>query len=314
MGCIFSEIYGNHIFNIAIKREFYGHEIAGIKLHAPIDVHMHNNRIHDCSLGIWLDWQAQGARINKNLLYDNNRDLLVEVSHGPTLVDNNILGSRFSMINDAQGFAYVHNLFAGKIELLTSTDRATPYHVPHSTDVAGFSAMYGGDDRYYQNIFVGNRTADTAGTAVFDGHPVSLEEYIELVDVQQPCDHDVFFKVKQPVYIAGNLYTNGAKAFGRETDKLDKPEFDPGLAIVEDGEKVYLELTMPEEFDSYLSAPHNTRTLGRTRTVDADYEDFDGSFLELSSDYLDQPVEGESVPGPLGCLKSGFNRICVWQG
>jgi hypothetical protein len=31
LGCVFSEIYNNHIYRIAIKREFWGHEIAGIK-------------------------------------------------------------------------------------------------------------------------------------------------------------------------------------------------------------------------------------------------------------------------------------------
>lgn len=29
LGCVFSEIYGNEIYNIAVKHEFYGHEIAG---------------------------------------------------------------------------------------------------------------------------------------------------------------------------------------------------------------------------------------------------------------------------------------------
>ena len=85
LGCVFSTIEDNHIYNIAIKREFYGHEIAGIKLHAAIDVEIRHNRIHDCSLGIWLDWQTQGTRVSRNLCYRNNRDLFVEVSHGPYL-------------------------------------------------------------------------------------------------------------------------------------------------------------------------------------------------------------------------------------
>jgi len=70
MGSAFCEIYGNHIYNIAVKHEYYGYEIAGIKLHAAIDVQIRNNNIHNCTLGIWLDWQAQGARVSKNLFYD----------------------------------------------------------------------------------------------------------------------------------------------------------------------------------------------------------------------------------------------------
>ena len=79
LGCVFSTIEDNHIYNIALKREFYGYEIAGIKLHAAIDVVIRHNRIHDCSLGTWLDWQTQGTRVSRNLFYGNNRDLFVEV-------------------------------------------------------------------------------------------------------------------------------------------------------------------------------------------------------------------------------------------
>src|SRR5699024_8681267 len=133
MGCVFSEIYGNHIYNIGLKREFYGHEIGGIKLHAAIDVSIHNNRIHDCSLGLWLDWQTQGTRVARNVFYNNSRDLFVEVSHGPYVVDYNIFASPVEMDNFAQGGAYINNLFCGEIRQETVLDRATPYHYPHST-------------------------------------------------------------------------------------------------------------------------------------------------------------------------------------
>jgi len=313
LGCVFSEIYGNHIYNIAIRREFYGHEIAGIKLHAPIDVQIHHNRIHDCSLGIWLDWQAQGSRISKNLFYRNNRDLFVEVSHGPTLVDYNILGSKYSLCNDAQGVAYIHNLFAGKFEMRFSTDRSTPYHLPHSTKVSGFSATFGGDDRYYQNIFIGGQTNELVGTAYYEDYPTSLEEFIEAVDAKQPCDHREFFDQKQPLYIADNVYLNGAKANTEENDKLDMSDFNAAFSIEEDGEKVYLNITMPEGFEAFKSAPHNTNTLGRVRIVGVDFEDPSGGYLELDSDFLDGDALDLSVSGPLADLKDGVNRICVWD-
>jgi len=60
LGSVFSTIDDNHIHDIAAKREFYGHEIAGIKLHAAIDVEIRHNRIHGRSLGTWLDWETQG--------------------------------------------------------------------------------------------------------------------------------------------------------------------------------------------------------------------------------------------------------------
>ena len=102
LGCVFSTIEDNHIYNIALKREFYGYEIAGIKLHAAIDVSIRHNRIHDCSLGTWLDWQTQGTRVLRNLFYANTQ-IYVEVSHGPYLVEHNIFASPASLENFSQG-------------------------------------------------------------------------------------------------------------------------------------------------------------------------------------------------------------------
>src|SRR5215472_9673488 len=141
LGCVFSTIEDNHIYNIALKREFYGYEIAGIKLHAAIDVEIRRNRIHDCSLGTWLDWQAQGTRVSRNLYYRNNRDLFVEVSHGPYLVEHNIFGSPASLELFSQGGAFVNNLICGTLRLEPVMDRATPYHRPHSTQVAGYAPI-----------------------------------------------------------------------------------------------------------------------------------------------------------------------------
>lgn len=102
MGCIFSTIEQNHIYNIAVKHEFFGYEIAGIKLHAAIDVTIRHNNIHNSALGTWLDWQAQGAHVHNNLYYANDRDLMIEVTHGPYLVENNIfIGGSKAEADDA---------------------------------------------------------------------------------------------------------------------------------------------------------------------------------------------------------------------
>lgn len=127
MGCAFSTIEDNHIHHINNMMELGGAEIAGIKLHAAIDVTIRRNRIHDCTMGIWTDWEAQGTRITQNLLYNNQKpafaetlpggvesqDLFVEVSHGPTLIDHNLLLSAVSLRMATQGVAMVHNLICG---------------------------------------------------------------------------------------------------------------------------------------------------------------------------------------------------------
>ena len=200
LGCVFSTIEDNHIYNIALKREFYGYEIAGIKLHAAIDVVIRHNRIHDCSLGTWLDWQTQGTRVSRNLFYANNRDLFVEVSHGPYLVEHNILASPASLELFSQGGAFVNNLVCG-----TVAPRAGhgPAPRPTTSRTARRSpatpSIFGGDDRYIGNVFLGGdvddglrrrrarlRPARRLGTAGYDGHPASFEDYLALIDDPAP--------------------------------------------------------------------------------------------------------------------------------
>lgn len=310
LGCVFSEIHHNHIYNIDRKREMYGYEIAGIKFHAAIDVSIHHNKIHDCSLGIWSDWETQGTRISKNLFYNNNRDLFVEVSHGPYVVDNNILTSDYAMDSFSQGGAYVNNLICGKLRQEKVLDRATQYHLPHSTKVAGFACIYGGDVRFYNNIFVGAEGLEGVGTYHYNNYTTSLEEYIEEVH-KKHGDLEVYQPIEQPVYINNNAYFNGAEAFVKEKSKL-VDDFNPKVSINVDGDKVYLSCEMPESFENILGEIHSTATLPRVRIVDAEFERPDGSNLILDTDYLDEIRSEKSALGPIANLKSGMNHIRVW--
>lgn len=312
LGCVFSDIHHNHIYNIALKREFWGHEIAGIKLHAALDVQIHHNRIHDCSLGIWSDWETQGTRFTKNLLYHNNRDIFVEVSHGPYMVDHNIFASDYAIDNMSQGGAYINNLICGKMVNKKILNRSTQYHMPHSTKVAGFSLIYGGDDRFYNNIFVGAEGLEGVGTSYYNGFTTSLEEYIETVNNNGTGDLDKFEAVEQPVYINKNMYLNGAKPFDREKDLIIDNSFDPKVNIIEEGDEVYLSIELPDSFENITGEIHSTDTLTRVRIVDAEFENPDGSKLVLDYDYLDSQKENNSPLGPISSLKKGKNYIRVW--
>ena len=70
------------------------------------------------------------------------------------VVDNNILLSENSIINVSQGTAYMHNLIGGNILMRLAPSRFTPYHLPHSTAIAGLMGINQGDDRFYNNISV----------------------------------------------------------------------------------------------------------------------------------------------------------------
>lgn len=157
MGAAFSHIYQNRIYNIHHKRLRHGAEVAGIKLHASLDTQISENIMYSCYRALWLDWQAQGTRISRNVFFDNlSEDLFVEVCHGPYMVDHNLFLSPMNFRNMAQGGAFAHNLFAGRFVVRSEITRITPYHFPHETAMAGYSNITGGDDRYYNNIFIGD--------------------------------------------------------------------------------------------------------------------------------------------------------------
>ena len=315
MGCVFGRITGNHIYNIAVKHEFFGYEIAGIKLHAAIDVQICNNNIHNCTLGTWLDWQAQGTRVSGNLYYANDRDLMVEVTHGPYVVDNNIFASEYNFDNVAQGGAYINNLCCGTMRREAVLNRSTPYHFPHTTQAAGTALVYSGDDRLYQNIFVGGAPAYTeqsvSGTAGYNGCTVSLEEYIEKALALGNGDVEMFEKVSQPAYIGGNAYFKGAPAFERETNHLLSQK-DPKVRIVEEEDGTYLEMDLEKELLEIKTEILDTEKLGMVRIVEAPFDDPNGNPITFDTDYLGHTRKASPAAGPLENIREGHNRIKVW--
>jgi hypothetical protein len=230
LGAVFSEITGNHIYNIWVKRQFTGAEMAGIKLHAAIDVVIRGNRIHNAGRGLWLDWMAQGARVSGNLLYDNTTDdLFVEVNHGPFLVDNNIFLSPVSLLDMSEGGAYVHNLMGGAVISRPELRRSTPYHPPHSTQLADLINTKGGDSRFYANLFAGGpalppNTRDPQriagyGTWMYDTRPY-------------------------PSFAADNVYFRGARPYAHEARPQILEHAGPGISLEEANGAVFLKLRL----------------------------------------------------------------------
>ena len=327
LGCAFSTIENNHIYNIASKREFYGHEIAGIKLHAAIDVTIRHNRIHDCSLGTWLDWQAQGTRISRNLYYQNRRDLFVEVSHGPYLVEHNIFASPASLELFSQGGAFVNNLICGTVCLEPVIDRPTPFHVPHSTQVAGYAAIYGGDDRHVGNLYLGddhtNQAYDVTSPAGADRrtpgppattvtHPPGRRSRV-VADVTRG-DHQRFADVKQPVYIHDNVTVPVPTPTTARRTPSTSGRSDIRATVVDEGYQVYLEVQLPDAFDKARVAVTTGEHLEPVRFVNAEFEEPDGSparpIVDLTGTIKD--LNRQYPAGPLAALTSGATRLRLW--
>lgn len=188
MGCAFSEIYGNEISNVFVKGsdQYNGAELSGIKFHGAIDTYIHDNCIHDCNQAVWLDWMAQGSRVSSNLFFNNwQQDLFIEMVHGPYIVDNNILLSDYSLLDAAEGGAFVHNFIYGKIRHIGWEDlRFVPYQKAHSTAIKGISRIEHSDYRFFGNIFC-STDGDTSwelGRYRDADHPAYIEENLLVVD------------------------------------------------------------------------------------------------------------------------------------
>jgi alpha-N-arabinofuranosidase len=284
MGCAFSTVTGNRIHDIHVQQLFSGAEMAGIKFHGAIDVEISGNHIYRASLGLWLDWMAQGTRVTRNLFNNNGRDLFLEVNHGPYLVDNNLFLSRGRFDVQSDGGAFVHNLFAGELLARAESGRLTPYHEAHSTKVAGLRRTAIGDVRFYHNLFIG---------------PANLSGYDAAT---------------LPVWMAGNVFLKGSNPSKHEIRPLLSPDSDPQLKLVETPDGFDLEGIFDQ---AWSGGPRRqlvtTELLGRAVIPDLPFERADGSPIRITTDFLGRPRDqANPFPGPFELRKSGLQRFKVW--
>ncbi|MBT3193789.1 MAG: right-handed parallel beta-helix repeat-containing protein [Verrucomicrobia bacterium] len=284
-GGAFCEITGNVIHDIHVGHRFGGFEQAGIKLHAPVDTTISNNLIFNCNMGIWLDWMTQGARISKNAMYDNHDwDLFVEISHGPCLVDNNILMSKVSLLDSAQGGAYVHNLFGGTVRQRPEAMRSTQYFKPHSAECVGEGKVLDGDDRFYNNLILE------------DG---GLQSY----DVNQ-----------EELWMAGNVFLGKAQPCRLENEPLCDATADNRFTIASTDSGITLELKLDSTWGKEGQRKLvTTERLGRTTLVGQGFENPDGSALEIDTDYFGASRNREDpFPGPFE-IPETIESVQIWQ-
>lgn len=351
MGCVFSVIEDNHIHHINNMQQLGGAEISGIKLHAAIDVVMRRNHIHHSTMGIWCDWQAQGTRISQNLLHDNHspegtplaegammsQDIFVEVGHGPTLIDNNILLSKASIRIATEGIACVHNLILGAFTSVgggtdsefngVNQPRYTPYHIRHRTEVAGFMSILHGDNRIYNNIFIQNWPVkdvgvkkdmgfemvdnQVVGTDVFDEYP-TYDEWIQLFELDRPAD---MMKLSEyhfyhlPVWIDGNAYFNGAKPWKKEVDKLVDEENQVRVELVDKDGEYRLETNVYEFLNEFKNGIINSDILGYAFEPEQRFENPDGTSIVFNEDYFGEHRGISTIPGPFASSKQAQSRL-----
>ena len=362
LGGVFSIIEDNHIHHINNKQNLAGAEIGGIKMHAAIDVIYRRNHIHHCTRGIWLDWQAQGTRVTQNLFHDNalpnleglenppeeafqgiGDDVFIEVSHGPTLLDNNFFLSPRAVKMATQGVAMVNNLICGAFTAVgigtdngagaLASPRYTPYHVPHQTEVAGFMTFLHGDDRFYNNIFVQlpvhpalkarERLTENAnpwdddcvsvGDFRFNGYPTFAEwdkQFEGYCGMGTTIARDIYY-TRLPVWSRDNVYFNGAQPWDKETGAVvdDRPAT---VKLVETETDWRLETNVFGLLDSIAAPVVGTATLGMAFEPEQLFENPDGSPITFDEDYFGDHRAVRDMPGPIVGAKA-CESIVLWK-
>jgi len=342
LGAVFSLIENNHIYRINHKRQFHGAEIGGIKLHAAIDTTIRENVIHDCYRGLWLDWQAQGTHVSRNIFWNNTQeDFFVEVSHGPYLVDHNLFLSTVSYREMSQGGALVHNLFAGKLSSIPEMRRFTPYHFPHETEIMGVMTISGGDVRFYNNIFIGDKDVDLPnepadiwsdrpiadlqlppeakanmpsyirkplGTSQYDDYPGEKDPapWLPVPGRQFGGFPDAKFL---PVHIKNNVYLKGAKPCIKEPDPVVSRECGVEFEIDHISSKVIVKIADPSQIHCPVSEIITTALLGKNHHTEMLYEEKDGTPYVLDKDFTGRQRSAKPAAGPFEVSGNGSVKI-----
>ncbi len=284
LGAVFSTITGNTIHDIHVRELFTGAEMAGIKIHAAIDVEIGGNHIYRTTRGLWLDWMAQGTRVTGNLFHDNkSEDVFTEVDHGPFLIDDNIFLSPTTLLIVSRGGAFVHNLVGGEIRVVPYDARQTPFMKPHSTEVAGLHDNPLGDVRFINNILFGRS----------DLSPYDL--------------------AKLPVMMEGNVFLDGAKPSREEKDPVVAAGFDPAVKLVETESGFDLEFTFDKTWIERSRRLVTSEALGKAAIPGLPFERPDGAPIRIDTDYFGKKRDAANPsPGPFEAPGAGRLSIRVW--
>ena len=193
---------------------------------------------------------------------------------------NNLFLSKVAVLDGSSGGAYCHNLFSGRLNQRKET-RKTPVFKNHSVDFLRLDSVDNGDERFYNNIFIGT----------------GLDKYSD----------------RKNVAMQGNSYLKGGKPGTQEKQPLLNPN-NPKLKLVEKSDGWYLQLALEQAWDTNIMHPLvNTELLGKALTPNTPFENVDGSPIVIDTDYFGQSRNMQNPsPGPFENNYKGMLEFRVW--
>jgi hypothetical protein len=160
--------------------------------------------------------------------------------------------------------------------------RETPWQEEHGTKIAGLMSIKGGDNRFFNNVFIA------------------------------PAGLDAYDKSTRPSQMAGNVFLKGAKPSKHEESPLVLPDFDPALNLRNDNSAWFLEMNAGWGGDP--AGPMVTsELLGRAAVPNLAFVNPDGSPYQLDRDFFGKPHhKNHPRSGPFAEATGGGAAIQMW--
>jgi len=282
-GATRSLITGNLIEDTNYRKEFGGWETAAIKFHNSVDTVISGNLIRGVfhqqqgAFGIWIDFGNQGIRITRNVIYNTQAaTVFLEMNHGPTVVDNNVLIGQ-DVRSNSEATVFAHNLFVDcTYTYHPDVNRRSGYFEPHTTRSAGRKTGTAQDDLWFNNIFV-RQGLDRVKTA--QGYR---------------SDFNVFLEGARP------------SSFGDQNSLVAADA--AGVAIEDHPSGATVTFSIPEAVLRISGPKVNAELVGVFPTVGQTIEDRDGNPIAIDTD-INGKTFSRFIPGPLANLQRGKNAI-----
>jgi alpha-N-arabinofuranosidase len=123
----------------------------------------------------------------------------------------------------------------------------------------------------------------------------------------------VYHPRKFPLHAGGNVYYNGARPYGKETNPVEQVGFDPTVRVVEQGDRVFLHLTLGQALENAATKLVTTELLGKARISGLAYENADGSPVVIDQDYFGKSRDRtKPSAGPFESPGAGKLVLEVW--
>ncbi len=282
-GATRSLISGNFIEDTNYRREFGGWETAAIKFHNSVDTVISGNLIRgvyhqqQAAYGIWMDYGNQGTRISGNIIYNTEAEtIFLEMDHGPTLIDNNILIGE-GLKSNSEATLIVHNLLVdSKYTYQPDTKRRSQYYKPHTTIVEGVKTGTAKDERWFNNIFIRHGLDDVKDAPGY------------------AADYNVFYEGA-----AGS-------SFGDEHSVVDS--FVTGFAVEDKPLAVTITFSANQAALDMKSPWVDKDLVGVFDTVGQTIEDRYGNPIKVDTDFNGMRYS-RPIPGPLANLRQSLNTV-----